>query len=310
MEDKGFIFKKMANSLFLKRPAKSMKADFGRTLLIGGSRNYPGAILIASHYAAVAGAGYDAIGVPSSIHDAVAALSPLTAIYENFLTDENDVFLTEANDSLLAKRLPLYDSILFGNGVKDDERNYIFLSEIIKRCEGGLVIDATGLNLLAEYGLSALKSKKEGSTIVLTPHLGEAARLFGMNLETRDPLAYEHVGAALAKEAGIYLLLKSHRSLLIDPQGHICPSSYKPTPSLAKAGSGDALAGLLAGLLAYATQKFTVDEVILFADWLFHAAANEAEKAKPAGTISVMEILPHIASVIAAQAKNRKNKEE
>jgi ADP-dependent NAD(P)H-hydrate dehydratase / NAD(P)H-hydrate epimerase len=290
-------FDKIISDLYLKRDPKSNKSDYGRALLIGGSAEYPGAILIAASFAALSGDGYNALAVPSSIYPVVASRVPLTFVYENFFTFE-DGFPIPGNEEKLAECCKRYSSILIGNGLKDCERNYLFLAKIIEEYEGILVIDATGLALLAEYGIEVLARKQKNSTIILTPHSGEAAKLFGVKLLKRDPSAYRTLATAFAKKHQVYILLKSYKSILVEPDGKATSSSYGPTPSLAKAGSGDGLAGYLTGLLAYGTKKETASEVIFFADEMIHRSAKTAEEKKSPGLASILSAKGEIENII------------
>ncbi len=288
---------KIIRDLYWDRSPKGLKSDFGKALLIGGSLAYPGSIAISSLFAALSGDGYNALAVPRSVYPIIASRAPLSAIYENLL-DEDDSFLVKENIPLLERCLRSYSSILFGNGVKDSQENYAFLSYLIARDEGILVIDATGLALLAKYGVEILKKKQKKSVILLTPHLREASKLLGQDLKTKDPEAYQTSGTAFAQKYGVYLLLKSYRSLLIDPSGKAFASEYGPTPSLGKAGSGDGLVGYLTGLLTYGTTKESVSDLILFADTLVHEGARQAEIEQSPGWASILSVPEKIASLI------------
>jgi NAD(P)H-hydrate epimerase len=295
MEERTFA--KIIRDLYWERDPKSLKSDYGKALLIGGSLAYPGSIVIAAQFAALAGDGYNALALPHSIYPIAAARAPLSAIYENFKV-AGDSYLIDENLEELSRCLRSYSSVLFGNGIYDSKANYDLLSYLIASYGGLLVIDATGLALLAEYGVEVLKKKKTESTIILTPHLGEAARLLKVDQKTKDPEAYEELGSAFAKEYGVYLLLKSYRSLLIDPSGTTFASEYAPTPSLGKAGSGDGLAGYLTGLLAYGTKKESVTDLILFADALVHEGAALAEDEKSPGVASILSVKEEIEGLI------------
>jgi NAD(P)H-hydrate repair Nnr-like enzyme with NAD(P)H-hydrate dehydratase domain len=295
MEDSKIA--KIIRELYWNRDPAGIKADFGKALLVGGSLAYPSAPVISSWFASLSGDGYNALAVPRSVYPIVASRAPLSVIYEN-LVDRDDSFLIIESKQITERCFRSYASVLFGNGVKDSQENYLFLSYLIANYENTLVIDGTGLALLAEYGLEVLKKKKKESTIILTPHLGEAAKLLGRNFKTKDPEAYEKLGISFAKGYGVYLLLKSYRSLLIDPQGQTFASDYPPTPSLGKAGSGDGLAGYLAGLLAYAAKKETVADLILFADALIHEGAALAAAKKSPGLASILSVPEEIGRLI------------
>lgn len=270
--------------LYDDRKKDSIKSDFGRTLLIGGSSSYPGAILIASDFSYLSGNGYTAIAVPESIRVVVQSRANPTLVFENQYGKENSFAITGASQSM-----DKYDSILFGNGVADNEENLRFLVYLIENYSGKLIIDATGLMLLAKNPDVLLK-KNKASNILLTPHLKEGSALIDYELKDRNPHLYLNETIIFAKKYQVNLLLKSYESVLVLANGAIFESEYDMTPIFARAGSGDGLAGLLAGYLAYADKIIGYENTVLFADALFHYAGLMTEQEKGLGTTSVMDV--------------------
>lgn len=286
---KGVYHKRMdervRQKLFVDRPLDAIKNDFGKALLLGGSKTYPGSICLAALFASLSGDGYTAVGVPQEIYPYLVKRIPLDEIFENGLFE----------DPSKRTRILAYSSLLFGNGISESEENYAFLKEIILTYPGYLLLDAGALRLLAKFSFP--KTPHPG-TIVLTPHLGEAAALLQMNKGKRDSEAYLEKGRAFCKENNLFLLLKSHQSLLITPEGKAIASSALPNPSLARAGSGDCLAGFLAGLLAYAPAFYKIEEIILFADEAFHEAAAQQWKEKAPGEIRYEDVYSGLKSLL------------
>ncbi len=283
-------FKEMIETIYFNRKSDSIKTDYGRTLLIGGSVEYPNAILISASLAGVSGCGYITIGVPQSIYPIVATKSELPC---TFLTPfpSNDACLFET--TYLNKTLQSTTSILFGNGIRNCEENKKTLTYLLHEFSGNLIIDATGIELFSQIKVENKKPK-----ILLTPHLGEAKKLFSTSIKSRNPYDYEEMAKEYCKKNDVNILLKSNISLLVDSNGTSYSSEYGSSPSLAKAGSGDGLAGYLAGLLAYATKTYTFPEIILFGDKMIHHAAKKFEDRFGSGLGNILTAKMMIESII------------
>ncbi|MCI1734397.1 MAG: NAD(P)H-hydrate dehydratase [Bacilli bacterium] len=289
-------FKEIAQSLYFHRPADSIKNDFGKTLILGGSLEYPGAVLLASQMASLSGNGYTVLAVPSSIRDVIQSRAPLTQVYDN-LFDENDGFDSHQDFS----RLNNDDALLFGNGLAENHNNRETLRMILTEYSKTLIIDATGLRLLAKDP-EMLKYRNPSCQVILLPHLGEANALFKTSLTFRNPQDYLDAALLFAKAYGVFLLLKSSHSLLVTPTGETKEGCLLKTPCLAKAGSGDSLAGYLAGILAYGTKTVPIADLILFADEVIHQAAYLAGQEKGDGLASPLD-LPCFAEKIIQEQK-------
>ncbi len=277
-------FRRIADKLYFHRDQSAIKSDNGKSLLIGSSRNFPNATLIASECAILSGNGYNALSIPDDIYPIVfSRVSPL-CIYQPITTEEDD-YLSEDFSYLKG-----YDSVLFGNGVSVSEKNYQFLKSLIENTEKNLVLDASALRMLSQYGSEVLKRKKKDCKILLTPHLGEAGALFHQNLHSRNPLDYLEKAIEFCKEYKVNLLLKSVSSILVLEDGNYITSDYDPTPSLGKAGSGDGLSGYITGLLSYAEKYVSYSDIILFADEMIHRAMSELEKEESFALCSILSL--------------------
>lgn len=283
-------FKKDIEEIYFKREDTSMKGDFGRCLLIGGSKNYPNAILISASLASVSGNGYTAISTPSTIYNIVASKSELKQIFE---LSDCDFDYIRYEKGHLKKILKTYDSILFGNGLIYSFENKSTLISILESYEGNLIIDATGIDIIKE-----IKDIKTKARVLLTPHLGEARRLLNIDTKSRDYHDYLPHLKDYIKKTGYSVLLKSSDSILVTNELDVLSSNASSTPSLAKAGSGDGLAGLITGLLSYADKKIGYYESILFADKLIHEAAKIAEHELSMGFSDILTAKDYIVKVI------------
>ncbi len=288
MDPKRFL--EISYKIYQHRNAESIKSDFGKSLIIGGCKKYPLSVIIASKLCYVSSNGYTAIAVPDSIYTPVVSQMNPTHIIE-LLENQNDSFVSSQDLYQLNK----YNSLLFGNGVSSSDENFKFLVKLIECYEYNLVIDATGLMLLSR-NLDILKKKNTKSRILLTPHLGEATFLLRTKKEGRDPYSYKNEAVEFCRKYNVNMLLKSSSSLYVNSNGDYFESDYKPTNNLAKAGSGDGLAGYLVGLLAYADNIISYDDVVIFGDSMIHVAANEA-KHEMGITSSILDVPKYISSL-------------
>ena len=296
MEDRLYSY--MIKSLYLNRKDDGIKSDFGKTLIIGGSQAYPGAPLIAAKLCRYSGCGYVSLAVPETIFPLVFSKIPETIVHQHIQTRGDNFFFNTGDEKVYNS----YSAILFGNGIAPTVENRSFLTDLLCSYEGILVLDATGIDFLAQNP-NLIKRKNEKLRIILTPHLGEAARLFHVDNLGRDPKDYVSYAMKYVRENNVFFLLKSSRSLFI---GHdeVVEADQIPTAALGKAGSGDGLAGYLTGILSYAMKFVTVKEAVLFADRIIHEAARRTAKKRSAGLTDILEIQDAIREIVLEHAND------
>lgn len=279
------LFEEMVDRIYFHRDDNAIKSDNGRSLLIGSSKNFPNATLIAAESAILSGNGYNAVSVPDEIYPIVfSRISPLCISEE--IPNKNDEFDSDIEFSFLKK----YDSVLFGNGVSVSKKNYQFLNRLISETNKYLMLDASALRLLSQYGADILKNKKKETKILLTPHLGEANSLLNAGIHSRNPMDYLEKAADFCKKYQVYMLLKSVSSILVTPYKEYFTSDYPSTPSLGKAGSGDGLSGYIAGLLSFADKCFSYTYIICFGDRMLHLSMKELEKKSSPALHSILSL--------------------
>lgn len=263
------------------------KGSYGHALIVGGSRHYPGAPLLAALAALRAGAGLVTLGVPESLSRLLPAHAP-DPIYLP-LPEEGGHLSDEAWEILLAE-CKHYSVLAIGPGLSRWEKGEKGLAKLIGEVRSSIILDADALNLLARDP-SILKEKK--GEILLTPHPGEMARLVG---NTVDEIEENRPGWArrFATRYGVYLLLKGSYPLIATPQGKIYLNP-RGSEALAKGGSGDVLTGLIAG---FAVQKGNLLESALLASYL-HGLIGEKMLDKGGRTLYSSEILSFVPEVIA-----------
>ena len=226
-----------------RRADDGHKGTFGKLLLVGGAVGYTGAPYLAALGAVRAGCGLVYLGVPGCIW-AVEAVKCVSAMPFP-LPDDGERLTAEALPAL-RERLKGADVLALGPGLGRGEGVSTLVRALLREAEMPVVLDADGLNALAG-DLSALAARR-GRAPVLTPHLGEFARLLGLPLAEAEALPHDEAASRFAVEHGCVLLLKGHRSLIALPDGRVLENTTGGS-ALAKGGSGDVLTGIIAALL-------------------------------------------------------------
>ena len=194
-----------------------------------------------------------------------------------------------------------YDSLLVGCGLGQDERTRGLLERLLLSGEPlpPAVVDADALNFLASHGDAWSESLTSGA--VLTPHPGEMSRLMG---ESTTQLQADRVATATNAAAawGKVVALKGAFTVVADPDGRAALSPFA-NPGLASAGTGDVLAGAIAGLLAQGVGLFEAATLGVY----LHGAAGERVRAElgDAGMIA-SDLLPELPRAIRALAGRRR----
>ena len=240
------------------RDENAHKGDFGKILLLCGSRGYTGAAYLAAMGALRSGTGLTFLGVPESIYaiEAVKLSEPIVFP----LPDEAGKLSVAAIPEIL-ERLPKMDAVLTGPGLGQSEGTFQVVRSVLENAACPVVLDADGINVIAAH-----KDILRGRTnpTILTPHDGEFARLGGIIGDDRSAAAAE-----MAQELGCTVLLKGHRTVITD--GEITYINHTGNPGMAVGGSGDVLAGIIVSLLG---QGIAPLEAAACGAWL-HGAAGD-----------------------------------
>ncbi len=245
-------------SLLPDRNPWGHKGNFGKLLLLCGSRGYTGAAFFAAMGALRSGAGLVFLGVPASIYGIEAVKLNEPVIFP--LPDAGGRLSADAVPEILT-RLPQMDAVLVGPGLGQSEGTLAVVRVVLEKAECPVVVDADGINVLSAHR-DLLRGRK--SPTILTPHDGEFARLGGVIGEDRMAAA-----AALAEELGCVVLLKGHETCITDgTDGYINPTG---NPGMAVGGSGDVLAGVITALLGAGLPPL---EAAACGAWL-HGAAGD-----------------------------------
>lgn len=312
-------------TLLPERPRDSYKGTFGKALVLAGSSNYIGAPYLCASAAYRVGAGWVSIGAPQIIIPTLAGMLPeatwLLLPHEMGVLHENAV-------SIIREELDKYTTLLLGPGlgVEDATRKFIKKllgptekekivksrhlgfsvisdavevdddSDTIKTSLPRMVIDADGLNLLSEIEEWWTLLPEES---VLTPHPGEFAKLAGIEAdnpvavvqEDRVNLAKEH-----ARQWNTVVVLKGAFTIVASPDGDITIAPFA-TAALAKAGTGDVLAGTIVGLMAQGLDSY---EAAVAGSWLHGCAALLAlEDFGSTASVLAGDVMEHLSEALA-----------
>ena len=245
---RGAITRVTAVPALPPRPRDAHKGSLGHVLVLAGSWRYQGAAVLASRAALRAGCGLVTLGCPENARPAIAAQLlcemsvPLPDSAPGVLSRDA---VSEALD--LAERC---QSVALGPGLSTEPPALAFGRDIALLAPVATVIDADGLNAFADQAADFAKAE---APRVLTPHVGEAARLLGAR--TAQVLAdRENCAVELARRTQAVVVLKGPGSLVTDGVRLYCNDTGNP--GMATAGSGDVLTGTIASLLAQGMPAF------------------------------------------------------
>lgn len=263
------------------RDLRAHKGDFGRVLLLCGSRGYTGAPALAAMGSLRSGAGLVYLAVPECIYniEAVKLTEPIVLP----LPDCDGTIGVDAVNTV-GKMLDKMDAVLIGPGLGQSDGALEVLKLVLEEFSGPVVVDADGINLLA--GHKNLLRRRISPT-VLTPHEGEFGRLVADYQGDRLTSA-----VSFAKEYGCILVLKGHETLTTN--GETTYRNSTGNPGMAVGGSGDVLAGIIVSLLGQGISPLQAGAVGV---WLHGAAGDRsAERIGQYGMLptDLLEDLPRL----------------
>lgn len=262
--NKTLLTKELIKNNLPLRTANSHKGSYGHLLIIGGSLGMMGAVHLAGNGGFALGAGLVSAAVPRSIQASLAGSFPELITHPLAETPQGTLGFISGPDILNC--LEGKTALVFGPGIGKHNEIIALLKWLANQLTVPLIIDADGLNTLAQE-LNFLKEVK--IPVILTPHPGEMARLLGVSVQEVQTNRLD-LAQALAEDYGVWVVLKGNKTVITTPQGEIYlnPSGG---PALATAGTGDVLAGMI-GAMVGQTQDIT--QAICTAVYL-HGLAGE-----------------------------------
>ena len=232
------------------REQESNKGTFGKILNVAGSDNYIGAAYLSSYSAYKVGAGYVALASDTNVIKSVSQMLP-EAVYMEI--------------PYAYRRLNDFNVILIGCGIGKSfvaKNNFKFIVNFFRDKETPFVIDADGLNMLSEMNIHLPENT------IITPHPMEAARLLVKDIS--EVLAdLEGSALELSEKYNCVTVLKTHRTIICDKSNLFI--NEHGNSALAKAGTGDVLAGIISGLLAQKVELFEAAKLGVY----LHSRAGE-----------------------------------
>lgn len=280
------ITKNFFNNNFPKRTKDSYKNLNGKVFIFAGSKTMPGAAVLCAKAAYQAGAGFVSLAVPQDILSACLESVP------------EALFLQVAKNSLkeitqYLKKMP-HDVLLIGPGLTK-ERAKILLP-LLKQTNLPAVIDGDALNVLATADIEKLPKSKE-TKYILTPHAGEMKRLL------KQDLTGTKAAAILSERSGAVSLFKGPKTKVA--LGKKVWQNTTGNEGLAKAGSGDTLAGIIAGIYAQLLKRNQKDAALksaLLGVWLHGKAADLAAKKYGKTSLMATQVCLEVSSVLKANS--------
>ncbi len=262
----------------------------GSVLVVGGTRELPGAIVLSGIAALRAGAGKLQIGTAHSIAVSVGIAVPEALVFG--LDEKNEAEIEPSVVGKVAERASSTVALLVGPGLLDIDSTKQFVSSLVPRLnKPRLVLDAGGLHCLRDT--PDLLHALDGN-VVLTPHIGEMANMMRMEKEevAADPLS---VARRAARRWRAVVALKGATTHVVTPDDDVyCWSSGNV--GLATSGSGDTLAGIVAGLFA---RGATAAQAAVWGVYLHGEAGNVlSRRIGPIGFLA-REILAEIPQIMA-----------
>jgi NAD(P)H-hydrate epimerase len=231
-------------ALLPARDPRAHKTSVGRVLLVGGSAGLTGAVALAARAAMRSGAGYVRAAVPASLNDVLEV--KLTEEMTLPMPETPSRSLSSAAFDAIARHAAQVDALALGSGLSRDPDSAALARRLVASVPRPLVLDADGLNAFADH--RSLLERPAAGARVLTPHLGEMARLTGIAASELEARRID-VAREWARRWGAVLVLKGAPTVVASPDGRARVNATGNS-ALASAGTGDVLTGMIASLLA------------------------------------------------------------
>ncbi|MBQ3124764.1 MAG: NAD(P)H-hydrate dehydratase [Clostridia bacterium] len=224
------------------RSNNSQKGDYGKLLIIAGSKGMTGAAYLAAESALKSGAGLITLACPESIN---TVLESKTTEVMTLPVADNNGHISYLASSVLTAKANEADAVLIGPGLGRSEDVLEIVKVLLKECDVPVIVDADALFAVAN---DKDMLKDASCDLVFTPHAMEMARLTGLDIsyieENRIDISREY-----SEETGVVLLLKGHHSIVTAPS-LLQYINNTGNPGMASGGSGDVLAGIVSALVA------------------------------------------------------------
>ena len=289
--------------LISPRAPDSHKGDYGRVLVVAGSRGKTGAAHLAATGALRSGAGLVTIATPASCQAVLAAMGAeyMTEALGEAAADPNDSGKSAGLDPANVDRVleMARDVIAIGPGLGQEADTRRFVKGLVDRATMPLVIDADGLNAFSDDPDKL--AGREGREVIITPHPGEMGRLVGMSADEVQASRLE-IARNFATAHHLYVVLKGHRTLIATPDEKVF---INPTgnPGMATGGTGDVLTGMIAAWLA---QLLDAEAACKLAVYLHGMAGDLAEADEGEVAMTSVDVAGHLGDAILELTARRR----
>lgn len=276
-----------AIKLFPKRAKNSHKGDFGRLLNVAGCKRMSGAAALSTKAALRSGVGLVTLAAPETVISRIAGSIP-EAMYLVLDNAGSDEMKMQKNADTIVKECESKTAVAIGCGLSVTEETKIIVKNVISKVACPIILDADGINCIAD-NIDIIRDTK--AELVITPHIGELARLSGVTVEeaAADRLT---LAVTLARDYGITVVAKGvptivagHGKVYVIPAGN---------PGLSCGGSGDVLTGIIA---AFCAEGLALPDAAAAGVYIHGAAADiTAEKLSEIAMLpsDVIENLPFV----------------
>lgn len=264
-----------------KRTPNSHKGTYGKTLIIAGSKEMAGAAYLNAYAAYLTGAGLVQIYTVEENRQVLQTLLPEAIITTYDIFDEKEVL----------RLLSQADAVCIGSGIGTSDRSRKILRTVLENVTVPCVIDADGLNLMAE-NRKYLKYLQSGQ-FILTPHMKEMSRLLGCSVSQLQKDKAQLLAEFTAQNP-VTCVLKDARTF-VKTKGTPMYVNLSGNAAMAKGGSGDVLTGVITGLLSQGMNTFEASWLGVF---LHGLAGDSAKEEKGVYSVLARDLAEHISQVL------------
>jgi NAD(P)H-hydrate epimerase len=262
---------------FPKRAPDSNKKDFGHVLVIAGSSGYTGAAYLTSQAAILSGSGLVTLAVGKGIYPIMA--QKLTEVMVKPFFETRDCSLSLLAEKELLNFSERCTCAAIGPGISQNKETQGLVRSLLGKLGKPVVLDADGINAFAAGHVDSLK--KVTAPLILTPHIGEMARLLEKDIDevknNRKDIALE-----FAHQYNIVLVLKGHETIVVGPDGALYVNATGNV-GMATGGTGDVLTGMIASFVGQGMGAFYAAAAGVY----FHGLAGDLA-AKEKGPLSLV----------------------
>ncbi len=286
------------------RKSNTHKGSYGRVLVLAGSPGMTGAAYLSSKAALRSGSGIVTLGIPESLNPVME--TKLTCVMTYPLPETKASTLSNKGRKEILKLCETHDVVALGPGLSQQPETRELILWLIKTIDRTMVIDADGINALAD-NVDVLHKIKQN--VVLTPHPGEMSRLTGLRsakdvqkdrLNTASQFV-QSIQKKLKGERKLVLVLKGDKTMVADYEKVYV--NRTGNPGMATAGAGDVLTGIIVSLIG---QGFDVFDASQLGVYIHGLAGDIAARRKGELSMIASDIIDYLPDAFMKYKKERR----